>query len=399
MFKTLDDLPENRRVLLRIDINSPIEDGRVQDNERFSRHAKTLRELADAGHRVAVLAHQGRPGRETFVPLDQHAEILAEHTDREVKYVDDTYGGNALEAIRDLDGGEILLLENVRMVEAELADCTPEEHAESALVDALSKEFDAYVNDAYSTAHRGHASLVGFPQVMESYAGRVMEHEYEANSAIQEREFSGDVTMVLGGTKADDLIYVMERVQARVDTFLLGGIVGELFLRAAGYDVGYDVEGTDFFDEQWAEQEEPIRALLESYGDRIRLPTDLAYETDDGKREEIRVEEAQKERSFLDVGHDTVGAYRPVIEESSAVFVKGALGVFEDERFSDGTVGILSEIAGTDAFSVVGGGDTSRAISLYGLDEAYFSHVSIAGGAYVRALTGESLVAIEALSE
>lgn len=399
MFNTLDDLPENQRVLVRIDINSPVENGEVQDNRRFSRHAKTLAELANGGHTVAVLAHQGRPGRETFVSLEAHADILSDHLDREVRYVPDTYGEQAIESIRDLDGGEILLLENVRMVDEELADRTPEEHAESALVETLSQEFDAYVNDAYSTAHRGHASIVGFPQLLDSYAGRVMETEYDANSAIQEQEFSGNVTMVLGGTKADDLIHVMERVEEIVDTFLLGGIVGELFLRAAGFAVGYDVEGSDFFDEQWAEQENTIRELLDAYGERITLPVDLAYEDDAGERAEITVEDIEKETSFFDVGSETVNEYTPVIEDSEAVFVKGALGVFEDERFSAGTVGALESIAGTDCFSVVGGGDTSRAIEIYGMDEDDFSHVSIAGGAYVRALTGESLVAIEALTQ
>lgn len=399
MFNTLDDLPPECRLLVRIDVNSPVENGEVRDNRRFSRHAKTLRELADAGHAVAVLAHQGRPGRDTFVSLEGHAEILSNYLDREVRYVPDTYGEEAIEAIQRLDGGEVLLLENVRMAEAELADRTPEEHAESALVETLSQEFDAYVNDAYSTAHRGHASIVGFPQVMDAYAGRVMEAEYEANSAIQEREFSGEVTMVLGGTKADDLIHVMERVEGTVDTFLLGGIVGELFLRAAGFEVGYDVEGTDFFDEQWATQEDTVRGLLDSYGDRVRLPVDLAYEGDAGERAEVAVEGVAKETSFLDVGTETVEEYEAVVTDSEAVFVKGALGVFEDERFSEGTVGVLDAIAGTDCFSVVGGGDTSRAIEIYGLDETDFSHVSIAGGAYVHALTGESLVAIEALSK
>ncbi|KYH27806.1 phosphoglycerate kinase [Halalkalicoccus paucihalophilus] len=398
MFETLDDLPEEGRLLVRIDVNSPVENGEVQDNRRFARHAGTLRELADAGHPLAVLAHQGRPGRDTFVSLEQHAEILFEHLDREVRYVPDTYGEEALEAIRNLGAGEILLLENVRMVDEELADRTPEEHAKSALVETLSQEFDAYVNDAYSTAHRGHASIVGFPQVMDSYAGRVMEVEYEANSAIQEREFDGHVAMVLGGTKADDLIGVMERVEDTVDTFLMGGIVGELFLRAAGHDVGYDVEGTDFFDEQWDDQEETIRELLDSYGGRILLPVDLAYEDDAGERAEVAVEGVEKEASFLDVGSETVEGYEEVVADSEAVFVKGALGVFEDERFSKGTVGVIEAIAKTDCFSVVGGGDTSRAIGMYGLSEDDFSHVSIAGGAYVRALTGESLVAIEALS-
>jgi phosphoglycerate kinase len=396
MFETLDDLPEDRRVLVRIDVNAPVEDGEVRDNKRFSRHAKTLAELADAGHRVAVLAHQGRPGRETFVDLEGHAEILSEHLDREVRYVPDTYGEEALEAIRGLEAGELLLLENVRMVDEELADRSPEAHAESALVETLASEFDAYVNDAYSTAHRAHASIVGFPRVLDAYAGRVMEAEYEANSAIQEREFDGEVTMVLGGTKADDLIYVMERVEGKVDRFLLGGIVGELFLRAAGHDVGYDVEDTDLFDEQWDEGEETIRELVEEYGGRIRLPTDLAYEDGD-ERAEVAVEGVEKDASFLDVGSDTVAAYESLVADSEAVFVKGALGVFEDERFAEGTVGVLEAIADADCFSVVGGGDTARAIDLYDLDEADFSHVSIAGGAYVRALTGESLPAIEAL--
>ena len=398
MFKTLDDLSDEQRVLIRIDINSPVEDGVVQDNQRFSRHAETLAELADAGHRVAVLAHQGRPGRDTFVELEQHADILAEHLGYEVGYVDDTHGERAMEAIRDIEPGEILLLENVRMVDDELADRSAEGHADSELVRTLAPEFDAYVNDAYSTAHRSHASTIGFPQVMDAYAGRVMESEYEANSAIQEREFDGEVTMVLGGTKAEDLIYVMERVEHTVDQFLLGGVVGELFLRAADHDVGYDVEGSDLFDEQWDEQEETIRELLQKHGDRIRMPVDLAYE-ENGERAEIGVEGIEKSTAFLDVGSRTISDYQPTIEDSAAVFVKGALGVFEDERFSKGTVGVLETIAAADAFSVIGGGDTARVIELYHMDESYFSHVSIAGGAYVRALTGEPLPGVEALSE
>jgi phosphoglycerate kinase len=396
MFRTLDDLDPGQRVLVRLDLNSPVEEGEVQDNRRFSRHAETVSELLAAEHRVAILAHQGRPGRDTFVPLEQHATILAEHVGSEVGYVSDTHGEEAIEAIRELEGGEALLLENVRMVEDELAERSPEEHAESDLVTDLSPEVDAYVNDAYSAAHRGHASLVGFPQVVPAYAGRVMESEYEANTAIRTREFDGHVVMVLGGTKADDLIDVMERVE-QVDTFLLGGIVGELFLRASGADVGYDVEGSELFDEQWADGEETIRELLDRYGDRIVLPVDLAFEDEAGGRSEVLVADAEKETSFLDVGSETVSEYAEVVEDSEAVFVKGALGVFEDERFSDGTVGVLEAIADSENFSVVGGGDTSRAIGMYGLSEDDFSHVSIAGGAYAKALTGEALVAIEAL--
>ncbi|MDG5820047.1 phosphoglycerate kinase [Natronococcus sp. A-GB7] len=399
MFKTIDDLDAEQRLLIRLDLNAPVEDGVVQDNRRFARHAETLRELLEDGHAIAILAHQGRPGRDTFVSLEGHAEILADHLERDVDFVADTFGEDALAAIDDLDGGELLVLENARMCDEELPEEEPEVKADTEFVRTLAPEFDAYVNDAYSAAHRSHASLVGFPRVIDAYAGRVMETEYTANSSIQEREFDGTVTMALGGTKAEDLIPVIERVDDTVDRFCLGGIVGELFLRAAGHDVGYDVEGTDFFDEQWDDQRETIERILEEYDESLHLATDLAYEGDDDDRAETDVEGLEKETSYLDVGSDTAETYADLVRESEAVFVKGALGVFEDERFADGTVTVLEAIAETECFSVVGGGDTSRAIEMYGLDEDDFGHVSIAGGAYVRALTGEPLVAVEALED
>jgi phosphoglycerate kinase len=225
-----------------------------------------------------------------------------------------------------------------------------------------------------------------------------MVSEYEANSAIATREFDGQVTMVVGGTKATDIISVMNAIGDKVDTFCLGGIAGELFLRAAGYPVGEDIDDMDLFDTQWETNHETVEALLAERGDQIELAVDLADEDADGERGEVAVDAIdEKDRAYLDVGSETVAAYTPTIHDSEAVFVKGALGLFEDERFSHGTVGVLEAIAETDCFSVVGGGDTSRAIEMYGLSEAEFSHVSIAGGAYIRALTGDSLVGVELL--
>ncbi|SFL22472.1 phosphoglycerate kinase [Halogranum rubrum] len=399
-FKTLDDLESGQRVLVRLDLNSPVEDGEVQDNRRFDRHATTVKELAENDHRVVLMAHQGRPGDDDFVSLEQHADILAGHIGMDVEFVADTYGDDALDAIRSLEGGDVLLLENTRMVDEELPEEDPETKAETAFVKTLSEEFDAYVNDAYSAAHRKHASLVGFPLVLPSYAGRVMESEYEANSSIATREFDGDVTMVVGGTKATDVIGVMNALDEKVDQFLLGGIAGELFLRADGHDVGYDLEGMNLFDEQWEKNEETIRNVLDEKGDQIVLATDLAFEDENDERAEIPVASiTEKDTAYLDVGSDTVATYTPYIHDSEAVFVKGALGLFEDERFATGTTGVLEAIADTDCFSVVGGGDTSRAIEMYGMSEDDFSHVSIAGGAYIRALTGESLPAVELLQE
>jgi len=397
-FDTIDDLPADRRVLVRLDLNSPIEDGAPQDNRRFARHAETVRELAEAGHHVVLMAHQGRPGRDDFTSLSGHAAILAEHVGRDVAFVADTYGDEALAAIDALGAGEVLLLENVRTCDGELPEESPEEKADTEFVTTLAPHFDAYVNDAYSAAHRRHASLVGFPLALPAYAGRVMETEYAANTAIATREFDGPVTMVVGGTKATDVIGVMDAVGDRVDRFLLGGVAGELFLRAAGHPVGRDVGDTNLFDEQWERNSELIESVLAERGDAVRLASDLAHEGPDGDRVEIAVGEiAEKTVGYLDVGSETVAAYEPLVRESDAVFVKGSLGVFEDKRFADGTVGVLEAIAESDCFSVVGGGDTSRAIGMYGLNEADFSHVSVAGGAYIRALTGEPLPAVETL--
>ena len=394
---TLDDLPPAQRLLVRLDLNTAVEDGEVRTNRRFARHAETLARLRDDDHAVACLAHQGRPGGDDFTSLEDHANLLADALGTDVGFVSDTYGDEALDAVRDLDAGDVLLLENVRMTEDELADRTPAEHAESAFVRALAPAFDAYVNDAYSAAHRAQASLVGFPEVMPAYAGPVMVTEYEANRAVAEREFDGPVTMVLGGSKATDVIRAMDALSEKVDTFLLGGIAGELALRARGHPVGHDIEGMDLFDDQWNAAGDELERVLDAHGDAIRLPVDLAF-LDDERRAEVAVDDVEaKTVAYQDVGTETLMDYAPVVRDSAAVFVKGALGVFEDDRFSVGTVGVLEAVADTDCFSVVGGGDTSRAVDLYDLDPADFDHLSIAGGAYLRALTGEPLPAVEAL--
>ena len=397
-YKTLDDLADGQRVLLRVDLNSPVEEGRVQDNRRFSRHAQTVRDLVESGHRVALLAHQGRPGRETFVRLEQHADILAEHVDQPIRYVPDTDGEDALAAIDTLEAGDVLMLENARMTDDELPEADPEVHADSEFVRTLAAEFDAYVGDGYSVAHREHASIVGFPLVMDAYAGRVMVSEYEANSSIASREFDGEVTMVAGGKKATDVIEVMTALEDKVDNFLLGGIAGELFLRAVGYEVGQDIGEMDLYDEQFERNREKIQHMIEAHPSELVYPTDLAYENADGERTEVTVADVKnKDHDYLDVGADTTSRYADIAANSAAVFVKGALGVFEDERFSHGTSNVLEAIAARDCFSVVGGGDTSRAIEMYGMRENDFSHVSIAGGAYIRALTGKPLPGVEVL--
>ncbi len=399
-FNTLDDLAPGQRVLVRIDLNSPVEDGEVQDNNRFDRYSETIRELADNDHKVVAMAHQGRPGRDTFVSLEQHADILSDHVGKPVQFVSDTFGDEATEAIEALEGGEILLLENTRMTDDELPEKSPEEHAESEFVQTLAPLFDAYVNDAYSVAHRAHASTVGFPLVLPSYAGRVMQAEYDYNTGVAERarNADGQVTMVVGGNKSKDVIGVVDNLGDVVDNFLIGGLPGQLFRRAQEYPIGYDVEGMDLLDDQYEETKETLADILETKGDQLELPVDFAYKGEDGERAEIALEDIEsKDMEYFDIGHDTIDKYSPIIRESEAVFVKGAVGVFEDDRFGDGTVELLRAIGETDCLSVVGGGDTARSITKYGLDEDNYDHISIAGGAYLNALTGKELVAAQVL--
>ncbi|MFB6167162.1 MAG: phosphoglycerate kinase, partial [Candidatus Nanohaloarchaea archaeon] len=368
-----------------------------QDNKRFEKHAETMQDLLERGNAVAILAHQGRPGRDTYVSLKQHAEILSSYLDREVEHVDETVGEEALEAVEDLEKGEVLMLENVRFLDEELENLPPEEHAESELVETLSPHFDVYVNDAFSAAHRSHASLVGFPPVMDSYAGPVMEEEWENNTALR-NGLDGKVTMLVGGKKAGDVVRVMEDMAEEVDDFLVAGLIGELFLRAEGYDVGFDVRSEDdLMHELWMDNRDAVKRLLDENGEKIHLPEDLAFHNGGMMREEVLVEEAAKQKPYWDIGRRTVEKFRPYLEDADAVFVKGAPGVFEDEKFRYGTAELLETLASRRSFTVVGGGDTARAVDLCGLEDSDFDHVSIAGGAYIRALTGEELPAIETL--
>ena len=403
-FDTIDtlnddtDAPAEKRVLLRVDINSPVSDGIVQDNRRFERHARTIQELSNAGYHTILLAHQGRPGGDAFISLEGHTAVLEKYLDCEVNFIDDTHGKRVAKAINATESGDVLLLENTRMCEDELPEADPNIKANTAFVQSLSKHVDAYINDAYSSAHRSHASLVGFPNMLPSYAGRVMETEYHANTAIGQKEFDGTVVMTLGGTKATDVIDVINNLAGSVDRFLLGGVVGELFLRASNVPVGFDITSeTDRYDAQWKHNSKVIKSILTEHSDQITLASDLAY-NEAGERAEIAVDSIiEKSVSFMDIGTTTAESYAEVIRDADAVFVKGALGVFETEAFAKGTVRVLEAIADSNCFSVVGGGDTSRAIGMYDMNRADFDHVSIAGGAYIRALTGQPLVGVEVL--
>jgi len=402
-YKTLDDVDvSGKMVIVRVDINSPIdpETGRIQDNERIQAHAKTLRELSDKGAKVVVLAHQGRKGGSDFLPLKQHADLLSKHVGKPVKYVPDLLGDEAEKAIKDLKEGEIVLLENVRTLDEETIEASPEEHAKGALVSKLSKLADLFILDAFSVAHRSHASIVGFAAVLPVIAGRVMEKELEALSELLEKR--DKIILFMGGNKPKDCISVIEAILKRgkpeIKLLLTAGILGQLFLMAEGRDLG--APSLEYIKKKkFDEFVEKAGELSEKLGERLYKPIDVAYEAD-SKRAEVKIEELPAPGPIMDIGSETAALYRKLITSATpedAIIVKGPAGAYEHEEFRKGTREIYSALAESKAFTLIGGGDSSTAIKLVGLKIDDFSYVSLAGGALIHYLSGKTMPGVEIL--
>ncbi|WP_227354068.1 phosphoglycerate kinase [Haladaptatus salinisoli] len=395
--QTLDDLAVQGTTLgVRIDINSPLtESGDLADDARLRAHVDTVSELLERGGKVAVLAHQGRPGGDDFSGLSPHAERLNELLSFPVSHCDATFSEDARTAVRNLRDGEAVVLENTRFYSEEYMEFPAEKAARTHLVDRLVPELDAYVNDAFAAAHRSQPSLVGFPTRLPGYAGRVMERELDVLGDIEGTPRPR--VYVLGGAKVSDSIAVAKNVLERdlADYVLTAGVVGNVFLFADGADLGD--ASADFIHEQgyWDYIDDAV-ALLETYRDRIYLPKDAAVERD-GDRAELARDEFPpgEDEPAMDVGSATIDAYSEMLREAGTVILNGPAGVFEDDAFAEGTRELYSEAADAE-YSIVGGGDTAAAIRKF--DLAGFDHVSTGGGACLRMLTGESLPAVEALS-
>jgi phosphoglycerate kinase len=394
--RTLDDLDAmDTAVGVRVDINSPLtEDESLADDARLRAHVDTLAELLDRGARVAVLAHQGRPGGDEFARLEPHAERLDELLEFDVTYCDATFSADARGAVESLDAGEAVLLENTRFYSEEYMEFSPERAADTFLVSRLSPALDAFVNDAFAAAHRSQPSLVGFPERLPSYAGRVMAEELDVLGSIEETPTPR--TYVVGGAKVPDSVTVVEHALEHdlAEHVLVTGVVGNVFLAADGVDIGR--ASTEFIHDRGYETEiERASDVLDEYADRVELPVDVAVERN-GERTELDVTSLppRRDEPLKDVGSDTIAAFEDILRTSGTAVLNGPAGVFEEETFAAGTREILA--AATHAeYTVVGGGDTAAAIRAF--DLSGFDHVSTGGGAALRLLTGESLPAVEVL--
>jgi phosphoglycerate kinase len=398
-YKTLDDFNVyNKVVLVRVDFNSEIDPTtkNVTSDVRIRAHAETtLKELAEKGAKTVVLAHQGRKGDPDYTPLKQHAEILGKILQCPIKYVDDLFGEKAKTAIRNLKGGEILVLENVRSWDKETKSATPEEASKTELIQNLAPLADLFVNDAFAAAHRGHVSMVGFTAVLPSAAGRIMERELKSLSKALEKPEKPSI-YVMGGAKADDSLEISKYVLGNeiADYVLTGGVTGQLFLAAKGINLGKG-------NMAYLEKKEltglipGIKALEDKYGDKVVAPVDLAIDMN-GKRNEIPLTKLPTEYSSKDIGAKTVENYTKIILAAKSIVVSGPMGVYEDKEFNFGTKKVFEAIANSQAFSLAGGGNTIAAINEYGLSKK-ISYISTAGGALIEFLMGKKLPGVAAL--
>ncbi len=402
---TLDDYEvAHKTVLCRVDINQPVDKatGALKSTARIKACVPTIRELAEKGARVVLLAHQGSDIEySNFYTTAPHAKALSEFLGREVGFIDDVCGPAARERIRALRDGEILLLDNVRFCAEEQTLfewkllLSHEQQAKTQVVRKLAPLADLYVCDAFAAAHRDQPSLCGFEQVLPSAMGRLFEREYCVISSVMENP-RRPCTFVLGGAKIADAFLMMDTVLKGgvADTVLTGGLVANILLASQGQMIG---GGSMAFIHQsnYGEFIEKAGTLYAKYADRIILPMDLAF-VENGARHETGLTGIPDYAAVLDIGVKTARSYATHILESGTVFVNGPMGVYEKPETELGTKLVWDAFGDTDAYTVVGGGDSVAATTKYKKAEAV-SYLCTGGGALIRFLTGEELPVVKAL--
>ena len=403
--RTLDEVSlKGKTVLCRVDINQPVdrEKGTLKSINRIRACVPTVKELSDKGARVVLMAHQGSDIEyKNFYTTKPHAAVLTELLGREVKWIDDVCGPAARAEIRALQDGEILLLDNVRFVSEEQTlfeqklRLTHEQQAKTLMVEKLAPLADLYVCDAFAAAHRDQPSLCGFEQVLPSAMGRLFEKEYCTVSEVME-DPARPCVFVLGGAKISDAFLMMNTVLSRgvADHIVTGGLVGNIFLTALGYEIGQG--SVDFIlKSNYGEYIDRAREVYEQYGDKIVLPDDLSW-VEDGERKEAVLGEVPADIGSVDIGHKTAEKYGELIRNAGTVFVNGPMGVFEKPESEYGTRAVWEAIAETKGKSVLGGGDSITATEKFGLTDK-MGYICTGGGALIRFLTGEELPVVRAL--
>ncbi|RLG13445.1 MAG: phosphoglycerate kinase [Candidatus Nanohalarchaeota archaeon] len=394
-FLTIDDFEvDGKTILVRTDLNSGLDENKEpKDNIRIKYHSGTIKELSDKGAKVVVMTHQGRVNSRDFICLEKHAKLLENHTEKDVKYIDDIFGSYAKNTIKSMKKGDIVLLENVRF-SAEETSVDKDSHL-SHMVKQLAPILDYYVNDSFAANHRNHVSLVGFPQVLPSFAGRILQKELDVLTKVLDNPKRPSV-LCLGGAKVDDSIKVIEQMlfNNSTDRVLTTGLVAMVFLAANGDYIGNATHKV--LVEKKADLEiKYAKKLLKKYRDKIIMPVDFAVEVE-GRRVEIPFSALPSDYPLLDIGQDTIELYKNIIHNAATVLCNGPAGVFEKEGFETGTVELFRAMEKSKAFSVLGGGDSAIAAERLGMLDK-IDHVSTGGGAFILFISGKNLPAVDAL--
>jgi phosphoglycerate kinase len=404
-YLTLDDFDyRGQTVLLRVDINSPIDHKtkQITNENRIVQSLPTIQALVERGAKLVIIAHQGDTlDYQNLISLEEHAQRLARKLGREVQFIDDVAGPAAREKIKGLKEGGILLLDNLRYLTEEVSTfedavkLTPEAMTRSYLVKNLAPLFDLYVNDAFAAAHRSAPSMVAFQELLPSAAGILYDKEVTALTTVLENPRRPCV-FLLGGAKISDAFSMMGKVlsEGSADSVLTAGVTGQVMHLARGKKLGPPTE--KFISDRGLEKfAAPAQEYLKKYPDKLHIPLDFAID-DGGKRREISTEELPSKGLIIDIGAETVSAYGEILKGAGTIFVNGPAGIYEQENGAYGTRELWRIVGDAEGYSVIGGGDTVASAARLG-DLTKIDHVSTGGGALIRFLSGIKLPLIEAM--
>ena len=393
MKKTIKDFSlKNKRVIIRCDFNVPMKDGKITDDNRIIESLPTILYACNQGAKVILMSHLGRikePKDKNIYSLREVARVLSVLLDKEVVFVPVTQGKELEQAVSNLQSGDVLLMENTRFEDLN-------DKAESSNNDKLAKYWaslgDIFINDAFGTSHRSHASNVGIASRLPNGIGFLMEKELKYLLDVIEKP-KRPFTVILGGAKVSDKISVIEHLVKKADYILIGGAMAYTFLLASGLPVGASLvdESSLTFCKQ----------MLEEYPDKIILPIDGVYSKsieDTHSVKECFLSDISKDDQGLDIGSRTVKIFKQYIEESSTIMWNGPLGVFEKEAFASGTKSIMQALAESSKITIIGGGDTAAAASKFGYKES-FTHVSTGGGASLELMEGKILPGVGVIDD
>ncbi|MBS9532224.1 phosphoglycerate kinase [Mycobacterium sp. M1] len=405
--KSVDDLiaegVSGRGVLVRSDLNVPLDDdANITDPGRIIASVPTIKALVEAGAKVVVTAHLGRPknGPEAKFSLAPVATALGEHLGRHVQLAGDVVGTDALARAEGLTDGDVLLLENIRFDPRETSKDDAERGALARqlaeLVAAPDGSPGAFVSDGFGVVHRKQASVYDVATLLPSYAGKLVAAEV---AVLQKLAGEGEApyAVVLGGSKVSDKLGVITSLAAKADSIVIGGGMCFTFLAAQGYSVGNSLLEADMVD--------TCRQLLDDYADVLRLPVDIVVAdkfSADATAQTVAAEAIPEGTMGLDIGPGSVERFAALLSNAKTIFWNGPMGVFEFPAFAAGTKGVAEAIAaatGKGAFSVVGGGDSAAAVRALGLPDDDFSHISTGGGASLEYLEGKALPGIQVLDK